>query len=94
MPQLRDGVVLEDVNEDEAIMIDLNTGRYISLNRTATMLLRTWVDSGGIPGALEALGGKFDVEQSVIEADLTKLLTSLSELELIDIDGDPVSKES
>ena len=52
MIRFKDSVVLEKV-EDECIMVDLNTARYLRLNQTAFMMSVALKDSQDGKAALE-----------------------------------------
>ena len=60
---------------EEAIIIDLNTGSYYSLNDTGTMFWQLIDGQRTIADCAKLIAEEYDVEAEVVEADLLELAT-------------------
>jgi hypothetical protein len=58
---------------DEAILINLNTGSYYSLNDTGTMFWELLDGQRSIADCARLIAGEYEVEAGVVEADLLEL---------------------
>jgi hypothetical protein len=75
--------VVSRVIDDEAVLLDLNSGKYLGLNAVAT---RTWelIGAGKTLGEMRsALLTEFDVAPDVLDGDLAELLETMRARELI-----------
>jgi hypothetical protein len=72
---------------DETVVLNLDSGMYHGLNRTAAVMLSVVGESDTVAAAVERLVGEFDQPREVIERDLLTLCHSLDERGLIEHDG-------
>jgi Coenzyme PQQ synthesis protein D (PqqD) len=70
---------------DETIVLNLDTGRYHRLNRTAGSMLATLVESPSVGDAARALAERYGRPVGEIEADLSQLCASLAERGLVEL---------
>ena len=75
--------------ENEGIIIDVNTGRYLSLNVSASTMLAALIDHRDVGKAAEALVNVFDVDNRTLRQDLEDLVSQLQELDLALKGGTP-----
>jgi hypothetical protein len=68
---------------EEAILINLNTGSYYSLNDTGTMFWELLDGQRTIADCARLIAGEYDVEASVVEADLLELAADFKQEGLI-----------
>lgn len=59
--------------EDEAIIIDLKTGSYYSLNDTGTMFWKLIDGQRSIAACAEEIAKEYDVAASIVESDILEL---------------------
>ncbi len=69
--------------EEEAIIINLNTGTYYSLNDTGTMFWELLNGQRSITACAEVIAAEYDVEVDLVEADLLELAQNFKKEELI-----------
>lgn len=81
-----DHVVYRDFG-DETVVLNLDTGMYHGLNRTAAAMLSTIGESASVGAAVERLVEELGQPREVIEPDVLGLCRSLSERGLIEQDG-------
>lgn len=72
----------------ETVVLNLRTGKYHGLNRTAGRILEALETAPTIGAAVPELSEEYGVEQTQIEADLIVLCRSLLERGLIEIVND------
>lgn len=65
------------VVDGEALILDLNTGFYFSLNPVATEIWEALQSGAEIPRILETVSSKYRIEAQVVERDLHELMTDL-----------------
>jgi hypothetical protein len=80
--QLLEHVSLTEV-DDEAVLLDLNTGSYYGLNHIGAHLMRVLEDNGSVNKAVEQITSKYHADKTTVEGDLRKLLDQLLEQNLI-----------
>jgi len=68
---------------DEAILINLTTGAYYSLNDTGTMFWELLDGRRTIADCAKAIAAEYDVEPGVVEADLLELAAEFEQEGLI-----------
>jgi len=68
---------------EEAILINLTTGSYYSLNDTGAMFWELLDGQRTIAACAEAIAEEYEVEPAVVEADLLELATLFEEEGLI-----------
>ena len=74
-----------EVVEDEAIIIDLNTGSYYSLNDTGTMFWKLLDGQRTIADCARAIAQEYAVEAGEVEQDLLELAGAFQEEGLIEL---------
>ena len=72
---------------DETVVLNLDSGMYHGLNRTAAAMLSVLGESDTVGAAVERLAREFEQPPEVIERDLLDLCRSLDERGLIEHDG-------
>ncbi|MEA2398970.1 MAG: hypothetical protein QOK25_2526 [Thermoleophilaceae bacterium] len=72
---------------DETVVLNLDSGMYHGLNRTAAVMLSVVGESDTVGAAIDRLAAEFDQPREVIERDLLDLCHSLDERGLIEHDG-------
>jgi hypothetical protein len=68
---------------EEAILINLNTGTYYSLNDTGTMFWELLDGRRTIADCAQRIAQDYDVEPEVVQADLLELATHFKDEGLI-----------
>jgi Coenzyme PQQ synthesis protein D (PqqD) len=76
MLTLSQSVVTTDTDYGTALL-DERSGRYWTLNPTATLVLRVLLNGGDPPRAARALADQYDVTPAMAEADVDKLVDDL-----------------
>ena len=79
----QDRLAIREIDE-RAVILDLETSRYLQVNETGTLLLRLLQDGSSHQGLVEALQAGFDVSQEQAVGDVDAFLSSLAELDLIE----------
>jgi hypothetical protein len=69
---------------DETVILNLDSGMYHGLNRTAATMLDALAESDTVDAAVGVLTERFDQPREVIERDLLELCASLSDRGLIE----------
>jgi len=67
----------------EAVLLDLATQRYYSLDETGTRMWSLLAEHGTLAAAAERLLAEYDVERHVLERDLRELVERLAEEGLV-----------
>jgi hypothetical protein len=70
--------------DDEIVVLDLTTSRYLSLNGTAVRLWQRLVDGAGVNELAGDLSDEFDVPNSQARADVVAFLEQCRELGLVE----------
>jgi hypothetical protein len=78
-------VILQEVAQ-EAVMLDLNTKEYYSLNPSGLYMLQVLKESASIEQAVTRLGQEYAVDPAVLRADLQELVEQLLKHGLVEID--------
>jgi hypothetical protein len=74
-----------EVAGDEAIVIDLDSGTYFSLNEVGTVFWRRLDGRQTLRQHAEAIASDYDVDVSVVVADLAELAARLRSDRLVDV---------
>ena len=74
-----------EVVEEEAIIINLTTGSYYSLNDTGTMFWNLLDGQRSISECARLIAQDYDVEASVVEPDILELADGFLEEGLIEL---------
>ena len=82
-----DHVVYRDFAE-ETVMLNLDSGMYHGLNRTAARMVDTLQSSASVAAAVDALASEFEQPHERIEQDVLSLCRTLDERGLIVRDAD------
>ncbi|MGD2113457.1 MAG: PqqD family protein [Acidobacteriota bacterium] len=69
--------------DGEAVVLQVETGRYFGLDPVATRMWTALNDSGTVGGALEILFAEYDTTRQRLRHDLERLLLALAERRLI-----------
>ena len=72
------------VVDGEALILDLNTGFYFSLNPVATEIWEALQSGAEIPRILQTVSSKYRIEARVVERDLHELMTDLRSCRLLE----------
>lgn len=90
--QLRDGVILQEIpsasadpdgEEEEAILLDVISEVYFSLNATALQTLRYVLAGESVEATVGRLVADFEADVGDIDEGVTALLASLQEQDLL-----------
>jgi hypothetical protein len=68
---------------DETVILNLDSGQYHGLNRTATAMLAALGESDSVAAAAERLAGELGQPADVIKPDLLELCRSLADRGLV-----------
>jgi hypothetical protein len=79
----QDRLAIREIDE-RAVILDLETSRYLQVNETGTLLLRLLRAGTSRQGLVHALQADFDLEQEQAATDVEAFLTSLADLDLIE----------
>lgn len=82
MLKLKEGVVAKHI-DDEGIIVDTNTGRYLALNRTAMEMISVMIESDDYEGVINRLMNLIDIDRRTLDGDLKALISRLRELGLV-----------
>jgi hypothetical protein len=77
-------VILQKVGE-EAVLLDLNTKEYYSLNPSGLRMLQVLRESASMEQAVTSLGEEYAVDPAVLRGDLEELVTQLLKAGLVEI---------
>jgi hypothetical protein len=72
---------------DETVILNLESGMYHGLNRTAAVMLGVLGESATVADAIDRLVGELGQPREVVERDVLKLCRALAERELIEQHG-------
>lgn len=65
------------VVDGEALILDLNSGHYFSLNPVATEIWEALQSGAEVPLIIQTVSVKYKIEARVVENDLHELITDL-----------------
>ena len=80
------GHVVHRAFVDETVVLNLETGKYHGLNRTAGRMLEVLEQEGDLTLAAAALAEEFDKPQAEIEDDLRVFCSALVDRGLLEVD--------
>jgi hypothetical protein len=80
--QLAEHVSFTDVDED-AVLLDLNTGAYFGLNHIGAQLLNELKAHNSIENAVALIAGQYQLTANTVRADVDELIEQLLEQNLI-----------
>lgn len=79
------GVMFREL-EEEAILLELETGRYFGLDEVGTRIWSLIADDGSLETAFEALLEAYAVAPEELEQDLLRFVQTLAEQGLVQIE--------
>ena len=62
---------------EELVLLDVVNGRYYSLDEIGGRFWEVSLEQGDVEGAVRVLHGEYDVDESVLRADLERLCDDL-----------------
>jgi hypothetical protein len=80
------GVLFNDVG-GEAVLLNLETGKYYGLDEVGTRMWSVLTDHGQVALAYEALADEFDVTKEQLRQDLLNLVDELVTHGLVEVVG-------
>lgn len=83
--QLADHVSFTDV-DDEAVLLDLNTGAYYGLNHVGAQFLSQLKAHYSIGDAIKLISEQYQTANNTVEADINALIEQLLAQKLIVVD--------
>jgi len=81
--RLNSNIIKKD-NKEEAVLLDLDGEIYHGLNATGVKMLESCLEADSVDDALKKLMDTYEVEESRIKSDLSSLLDSLTEKNIIE----------
>ncbi|MFL6291665.1 MAG: PqqD family protein [Thermoanaerobaculia bacterium] len=76
------GVMFRDL-DGEAVVLELESGRYFGLNETGTRMWLLLQEHGSVEAALRALLSEYDVAEELLRKELTSFVETLSSQRLL-----------
>ena len=73
--------------DDEAVLLQMETGRYFGLDPVATRMWTALDEHETLGGALESLCTEYEATRERIRQDLEELVSALAERRLLRIEG-------
>jgi hypothetical protein len=80
--KLYDGVTVERISAEgvtEGVVVDMNSGRYLSLNEVALEMVEAIQQSSDEAAVVSRLLGRLDVDQATLVADLAGFKDQLTQ---------------
>ena len=71
--------------EDEAVLLDLKSGKYFGLNDVGARAWQLILEHGSLSRVLQRLQEEYDIEAEVVERDLLALAGQLVSRKLADV---------
>lgn len=71
--------------DDEIVVLDLASSRYLALNGSGALLWRTLVDGAEAEVLTEVLAGEFDISAQQAAHDVDAFLTQCHEMGIVEI---------
>jgi Coenzyme PQQ synthesis protein D (PqqD) len=69
--------------DDEAIVLNMETEKYIGFDPVARSMWEALTTSANIADAIDRLASEYAVERPILEADVTAFIANLQENELV-----------
>ena len=82
--QVPEGVLISNL-QDESVILNLDSERYFGLDNVGTRILSVLTTSSSIEAAYESLLAEYDVDRTVLRADLVALIESLLQQGLVQV---------
>lgn len=80
--QLADHISFTDV-DDEAVLLDLNSGAYYGLNHIGAQLLKELKAHNSIENAITLIAEQYQITDNSVKKDIDELIQQLLEQKLI-----------
>lgn len=80
------GVLFRDL-DGEAVLLELDSGRYFGLNETGTRMWLLLQEHGSVEPALRAMLGEFDVAEDHLRREMLSFVDALCAQRLVEIHG-------
>jgi len=77
--------VIFRVIEGEAVLLNLASGQYYSLDNVGTRMWELLLKHGSVMPAVDELLAEYDVDEDQLRADLDRLLTQLADKGLLEM---------
>lgn len=71
--------------DDEAVLLDLKSGKYFGLNDLGARMWQLIIEHGGLSRVCDVLVQEYSTDRSVIEHDLLELAAELLTRGLVDV---------
>lgn len=68
---------------DEAVLLNINNGRYFSLNKTAEQVWDLLIQFQDTEKVLNAMMEKYDVDEAILQQDIRNIIFGLADAELV-----------
>jgi hypothetical protein len=75
--------------QGETVLLQLDSGEYFGLDEIGTRVWQLIVETGDLDRVQAALLDEYDVDPTVLTADMARLVEELSARRLIDVDPSP-----
>ena len=85
--QLANNISLTQV-DDEAVLLNLNTGSYFGLNHVGAALLNNLVDQQSVEQSCATLAKQYEIPAQTVNDDIAELINQLLEQGLIEQQND------
>ena len=82
--RLAKDVLMQNVGED-AILLNLNTENYFTLDETGTRIINTLQESDSLKQAVRKLVGIYDVDESKLTSDAVRLVEECEQHGLLQV---------
>lgn len=82
--QVPEGVLISNL-QDESVILNLDSERYFGLDNVGTRILKVLTNSDSIQTAYESLLEEYEVDRTVLRADLVALIESLLQQGLVQV---------
>jgi hypothetical protein len=74
--------VVWEVVDGEAVIVDVTTGDYFSLNSIATDVWTSLQGGANVPSIVDATATRYGVERATVERDIAELVGELEDIGL------------
>ena len=84
-PRLATQVVFTKLDNDDSVLLHLNSKDYYALNETATIICKHLDDGSSMREIVEGLSNRYDVDPQTARQHVGQFLTQLQEQDLIEL---------
>ena len=85
--QIQPDVLFREIG-GEAVLLNLQTGKYFGLDETGTRMWQLLAERGAIEPVVTALADEYEVTEEQVRKDLLALVEKLAANQLVQIEGD------